>query len=153
LYQLHTPDPKVPIEDSVGALVELREEGKIAHIGLSNVGRGHIAKALDVTPIASVQNRYNVTDRSSEKVLDFCAERAIAFLPWGPIQTGADDVLDGVAAEVGATRAQVALAWLLRRSPVVLPIPGTSNVAHLAENVGAKDVALTDEQAGRIGPT
>jgi aryl-alcohol dehydrogenase-like predicted oxidoreductase len=150
LYQLHMPDPDVPIEDSVGALVELREAGKIDRIGLSNVGRGHIAKALDVTPIASVQNRYNVKDQTSNKVLDFCAERGIAFLPWGPIQTGADEALDEVAAEVGATPSQVALAWLLARSPVMLPIPGTSKVAHLEENVGATAVVLDDELRARL---
>jgi pyridoxine 4-dehydrogenase len=150
LYQLHTPDPAVPIEESVGALVELRDEGKIEHIGLSNVGRGHIAKALELTPVASVQNRLNHTDRSSDKVLDFCSERGIAFLPWGPIQTGNDEALDEVAAEVGATPSQVALAWLLERSPTMLPIPGTSKIAHLEENVAAARVDLSADQLARL---
>ena len=152
LYQLHTPDPGVPFAESVGALVELREEGKIAHIGLSNVGRTHILQALEITPIASVQNRFNHLDRTSEKVLNLCTERGIVFLPWAPIQTGPDGPLRAVAAEVGATPSQVALAWLLHRSPVILPIPGTSSFSHLEENVAAARVRLDAVQFARLEP-
>jgi len=150
LYQLHTPDPAVPFADSMGALIELRDEGKIAHIGLSNIGRGHIQEALELTPIASVQNRFNHTDRASERVLELCAARGIAFLPWGPLQTGADAPLEALAAETGARPSQVALAWLLGRSPVMLPIPGTSQIAHLEENVAAASLRLTEAQLGRL---
>ncbi len=150
LYQLHTPDPAVPLVESIGALLELRDEGKIAEIGLSNVGRSHILQASELTPIASVQNRFNLRDRSSEKVLDLCAERGITFLPWGPIMTGDDEVLRSVAAEIGVSMTQVALAWLLRRSPVILPIPGTSSITHLEDNCGAVDVTLSDNQFERL---
>jgi pyridoxine 4-dehydrogenase len=150
LYQLHTPDPAVPFAESVGALIELRQEGKIDHIGLSNVGRGHIAQALELTPIASVQNRFNHRDRSSEKVLDLCTEKGIAFLPWGPIQTGNDESVKAVAANLGATSSQVALAWLLRRSPVMLPIPGTSSRAHMEENAAAAVLQLTSDHLARL---
>jgi aryl-alcohol dehydrogenase-like predicted oxidoreductase len=151
LYQLHTPDPAVPFSESVGALVDLRDEGKIAHIGLSNVGRGHILQALELTPIASVQNRFNHNDRTSERVLELCAERGIVFLPWGPIQTGDDAALKAVAEEAGADPSQVALAWLLSRSPVMLPIPGTSKIAHLEHNMAAARLRLSDDQLGRLG--
>ena len=152
LYQLHTPDPAVPFADSIGALVELREEGKIAHIGLSNVGRGHILQALELTPIASVQNRFNHNDRASERVLELCAERGIVFLPWGPIQTGDDAALAAVAAEAGAQPSQVALAWLLGRSPAILPIPGTSKVTHLEQNMAAARLQLSAGQLERLAP-
>jgi aryl-alcohol dehydrogenase-like predicted oxidoreductase len=150
LYQLHTPDPSVPFEDSVGALVALRDEGKIAQIGLSNVNRKHLATALTLAPIASVQNRYNHTDRSSERVLEMCEEAGVVFLPWGPIQIGDDPALAAVAAEVGATPQQTALAWLLHRSPLILPIPGTSSMAHLEENVASATLRLTDGQLARL---
>lgn len=153
LYQLHTPDPKVPFEESVGALVELRDEGKIGHIGLSNIGRRHLATALELTPIATVQNRYNHADRDSDRLLDACEARGIAFLPWGPIQTGHDAALAAVAADVGATPQQVALAWLLHRSPVMLPIPGTSSMTHLEENVAAAGVALDMNQLASLDET
>jgi aryl-alcohol dehydrogenase-like predicted oxidoreductase len=152
LYQLHAPDPNVPVAESVGALIELRDEGKLAHIGLSNVGRTHLLAALELTPIASVQNRFNHHDRSSEKVLDLCAERGIAFLPWGPIQTGDDAPLRAVADEAGITPSQTALAWLLYRSRVMLPIPGTSSAAHLEENMAANDVTLDPAQLARLDP-
>jgi aryl-alcohol dehydrogenase-like predicted oxidoreductase len=152
LYQLHGPDPNVPTAEAVGALMELREEGKLAHIGLSNVGRTHLLEALELTPIASVQNRFNHHDRSSEKVLDLCAERGIAFLPWGPIQTGDDAPLRAVASEAGITPSQAALAWLLYRSPVILPIPGTSSTTHLEENMAADGVTLHPEQLARLDP-
>ena len=149
LYQLHMPDPNVPLEDSVGTLVELRDEGKLRHIGLSNVNRKHLSAALALTPIASVQNRYNPTDRSSERVLEMCEEHGIAFLPWGPISVDAA-ALATVAARHDATAQQVALAWLLARSPVMLPIPGTSSVTHLEENIAAADLDLNEDDLAAI---
>jgi pyridoxine 4-dehydrogenase len=140
LYQLHRPDPKVPFEESVGALVELKNEGKIRHIGLSNVTTDQVEQAQKLTRIVSVQNRYSVYARSSESVLEFCSLEEIAFLPWRPVE-GGELAAAGVVAEIarrnGATPAQVALAWLLEHSPVMLPIPGTSKVAHLEENLGS----------------
>jgi pyridoxine 4-dehydrogenase len=148
LYQLHTVDPKVPIEDSVGALAELREEGKIRHIGLSNVGVEEIERAQDIVPIVSVQNHYNVGDRASEDELRFCQEAGIAFLPYFPLATGDLAKPGGVLAEIagahGSTPAQVALAWLVQHSPVTLPIPGTSSVAHFDENREAAELELED---------
>jgi aryl-alcohol dehydrogenase-like predicted oxidoreductase len=154
LYQLHAPDPAVPFEDSVGALIELRDAGKICHIGLSNVNEDHLARALGLTPVASVQNRYNLADRSCEKVLDLCATHGIAFIPWSPTKTGHHGAIAEVATEHDATPTQVALAWLLRRSPVVLPIPGTSSIAHLEENMTAANLELSDRQLQRLeGPS
>jgi len=148
LYQLHRPDPQVPIEESVGALVELQQAGKIRHIGLSNVSVPELRRVLALTPVVSVQNLYNLTNRSSAAVLDFCAENGIGFIPWIPIASGAlagaDSPVATIARSHGATPAQLALAWLLRRSPVMLPIPGTSKVDHLEENMKAADVTLSD---------
>jgi pyridoxine 4-dehydrogenase len=148
LYQLHRPDRRVPFEDSVWTLAELREEGKLRHVGLSNVGVGEISLALDIVPIVSVQNRYNLTDRSSEAVIEACEREGIAFIPWYPLATGKlarpGGPVDEIAGRHGATPAQVALAWLLAKSPVMLPIPGTSSVKHLEENVAAADLRLTD---------
>jgi aryl-alcohol dehydrogenase-like predicted oxidoreductase len=149
LYQLHAPDPKVPFEDSIGALVQLRDEGKVRHVGLSNVNRKHLATAVRITPIASVQNRYNPTDRRSERVLEMCEEHGIAFLPWGPISVD-NEAIDEIASREHATPQQVALAWLLARSPVMLPIPGTSSIAHLEANVGALDLELSDEDVAAV---
>jgi len=150
LFQLHRIDPKVPLEDQLGELAKLREEGKIRHLGLSEVSVAEIDRARAITGIASVQNLYNLADRRSEAVLDHCEASGLGFIPWFPIATGelaqAGGKLDGVAGALGATPAQVALAWLLRRSPAMLPIPGTSSVAHLEENVAARDLRLTDEQ-------
>ncbi len=147
LYQLHRPDRRVPFEDSVWALAELREEGKIRHIGLSNVGVRELSLALDIVPIVSVQNRYNLTDRSSGGVLETCEREKIAFIPWFPLATGKlarpGGPLDEISGRYGVTPAQVALAWLLAKSPVMLPIPGTSSLAHLEENVAAVDLRLT----------
>jgi pyridoxine 4-dehydrogenase len=147
LYQLHRPDRRVPFENSVLALAELREEGKIRHVGLSNVGVEEISLALDIVPIASVQNRYNLNDRSSEAVIEACEREGIAFIPWYPLATGKlarpGGPVDEIAGRHGATPAQVALAWLLARSPMMLPIPGTSSVKHLEENVAAADLRLT----------
>jgi pyridoxine 4-dehydrogenase len=151
LYQLHRPDPRVPIEDSVGALVELKAEGKIRHIGLSNVSEHQLRQAQHLTPVVSIQNRYNVGDRASESLIDLCEEETLAFLPWAPIQDrGANPALEEVAARHGATPTQVVLAWLLARSPALLPIPGTGSVAHLEENVAAAGLELSDEEVDRL---
>jgi pyridoxine 4-dehydrogenase len=152
LLQLHTVDPRVPYEESVGAIAELQREGKVRRVGVSNVDVEHLRRARAVTEIVSVQNRYSLWDRRSEAVLEACEAAGIAFIPWAPIGGTVEDRarLAEVAREVGATETQVALAWLLRRSPVVLPIPGTSSVAHLEENVAAASVELSDEQARRL---
>jgi aryl-alcohol dehydrogenase-like predicted oxidoreductase len=150
LYQLHRIDPKVPVEESLGALTQLQSEGKIRHIGLSEVSVAELRQARESAEIVSVQNRYNLADRSSEEVVDYCEAENLAFIPWYPIATGTLAAPDGplakMSADQGATPAQLALAWLLRRSPVILPIPGTSSVAHLEENVAAASVQLTDDQ-------
>src|SRR5687768_3646233 len=147
LYQLHRPDPRIAFEDSVWALALLRDEGKIRHVGLSNVGVRELELALDIVPIVSVQNRYNLTDRSSEAVIETCEREGIAFIPWFPLATGQlarpGGDLDEIAHRHGATPAQVALAWLLANSPVMLPIPGTSSVQHLEENVAATELKLS----------
>jgi aryl-alcohol dehydrogenase-like predicted oxidoreductase len=147
LYQFHRPDPAVPYEESVGELVRLKEEGKIRHIGLSNVDPEQLDKALAMTEIVSVQNRYNLVDRSSEAVLDKCNSLGIAFLPWFPLAasqlTRAEYRVEEVASEHRAAPGQLALAWLLARSPVVLPIPGTSSVEHLEENIAAASITLS----------
>jgi pyridoxine 4-dehydrogenase len=150
LYQLHAPDPNVPYEESLGALIELREEGKIAHIGISNVSVELLEQALAMTEIVTVQNRFNLTDRASEDVLDACTERGIGFIPWFPLATGQlaqpGGPLDDAARAHDATPGQIALAWLLARSPIMLPIPGTSKVAHLEDNIAAAQVRLTDDE-------
>ncbi|MGH3036177.1 MAG: aldo/keto reductase [Gaiellaceae bacterium] len=155
LYQLHRPDPKVPFEESVGELARLREEGKIRHVGLSNVDVDQLARAQAIVPVVSVQNRYNLADRRSEDVLAACEEQGIAFFPWWPLAVGdlaePGGRLDAVARAHGATPAQVALAWLLARSPVVCPIPGTASLEHLEENVAAARLALTDEELATLG--
>jgi aryl-alcohol dehydrogenase-like predicted oxidoreductase len=153
LYQLHRVDPTVPLADQIGALRLLQEQGKVRHVGLSEVTVAELVEAEKITPIASVQNRYSVTDRASEDVLEYCERRGIAFIPWLPVARtlgGATDAIGTIAARIGATRAQVALAWLLRRSPVVLPIPGTSSRAHLEENVAAASVSLGDDDLARL---
>jgi len=141
LYQLHRIDPKVPAEDQLGALKELRAQGKIRHIGLSEVSVGEIQQARKIVPIVSVQNRYSITDRGSEDVLDYCEKENLGFIPWFPLAAGkvssADSPIGHVAARLKATPSQVALAWLLARSPAVLPIPGTSKVEHLEENLAS----------------
>jgi pyridoxine 4-dehydrogenase len=147
LYQLHTVDREVPFEDSLGALIELRDEGKIAHIGLSNVDVEQLETGLDMTPIVSVQDRYSLADRDTEDVLDACTRRGLGFIPWFPLDTGSlarsGGPLGAIATRRGATPAQVALAWLLARSPVMLPIPGTSSIGHLEENMAAADIELS----------
>jgi pyridoxine 4-dehydrogenase len=144
VYQLHRPDPAVPLEESVGALVRLKDEGKIRHISLSNVTVQQLHQAQRLTPIVSVQNRYSVTDRESEPVLEECSLLEIPFLPWRPLadQVATDSPIAEIARRVGATPGQVAIAWLLAHSPVLLPIPGTSSVAHLEENCSAAQLEL-----------
>jgi pyridoxine 4-dehydrogenase len=150
LYQLHTVDPKVPIEDSVAALAELQEEGKIRHIGLSNVSVEEIERAQQIVPIVSVQNHYNVGDRASEDELRFCEEAGLAFLAYFPLGRGdlakPGSAVAEIASRHGATPGQVALAWLLQHSPVTLPIPGTSRVAHFDENREAAELELEDDE-------
>jgi pyridoxine 4-dehydrogenase len=152
LYQFHRPDPKVPLADSIGALQALKDEGKIRHIGVCNVNDDQLGQVLALTPVVSVQNRYGHGDRSSESVLDRCEQESLAFLPWAPLGGGTvtDPVVDRIADAHGATARQVALAWLLARSPVMVPIPGTSSVAHLEENVAAVTVSLTPEEVGEL---
>jgi pyridoxine 4-dehydrogenase len=154
LYQLHRPDSSIAFEDTVWALAELRDEGKIRHVGLSNVGVREIVRALDIVPIVSVQNRYNLTDRSSEAVIETCEREGLAFIPWYPLATGKlarpGGPLDEISTRHDATPAQVALAWLLARSPIMLPIPGTSSVEHLEENVAAADLRLTEEDLAAL---
>lgn len=150
LYQLHAPDDNVPYEESLGALIELREEGKIAHIGVSNVSVELLEQALAMTEVVTVQNRYNLADRASEDVLDACTERGIGFIPWFPLATGQlaqpGGPLDEMARAHDASPSQIALAWLLGRSPVMLPIPGTSKVSHLEENIAGAQVRLDDDE-------
>ena len=149
LYQLHRIDPKVPLDDQIGTLVDLEKEGKIRHIGLSEVTVQQIEAVRRLTPIVSVQNRFNLIDRASEPVLDYCARERLGFIPWFPLATGRLTDADGAVARVSqrlhATPAQIALAWLLRKSPVMLPIPGTASVAHLEENADAALVNLDQE--------
>ncbi len=146
VYQLHRPDPDVPLEESVGALVELKDEGKIRHIGLSNVDIDQIEPAEKLTPIVSVQNRYSLLDRTSESVLEVCSQEDMAFIPWNPLEVGELTRAGGGVSEIArrhhATPGQVVLAWLLAHSPAMLPIPGTSRVSHLEENLGAATLQL-----------
>jgi aryl-alcohol dehydrogenase-like predicted oxidoreductase len=154
LFQLHRIDPLVPLAEQLGVLAELQQEGKIRHIGLSEVSVEEIRSAREVATIATVQNLYNLVNRRSEDVLELCEREDIGFIPWFPIATGElarpGGPLDPIARETGATPAQLALAWLLRRSPVMLPIPGTSSVAHVQENVEAATLALTDGQFSEL---
>jgi pyridoxine 4-dehydrogenase len=147
LYQLHRIDPTVPLADQVGALRQLQDEGKVRHVGLSQVTVDQLRDAEQITPIASVQNRYNLTDRADDDVLEYCQRRRIAFIPWLPVapmtRGGAADSITAVANRLQATPTQIALAWLLHRSPVMLPIPGTSSQAHLEENVAAASLSLS----------
>ena len=155
LWQLHRVDPKVPAAEQFGLLADLVAEGKVRHVGLSEVTVAQVDAARRVVPVAAVQNRYNLAERGAEPVLEHCARHGIGFIPWYPLLTGRlaepGGALADAAARHGATPAQVALAWLLARSPVVLPIPGTSRVAHLEENVAAAALALDAAEVGRIG--
>jgi aryl-alcohol dehydrogenase-like predicted oxidoreductase len=158
LYQLHRIDPRTPIEESLGALKRMQEAGKIGHIGLSEVTQAEIEEAEKIVPIVSVQNRYSVADRRHEETLNYCERRGIAFLPWypmaagKPMQAGGESAerLAAVAERHGATVPQLMLAWLLQRSPVMLPIPGTSKVAHLEENVEATGITLSKEEWAEV---
>ena len=151
LYQFHRPDPAVPLEDSVGALVTLKEQGKIRHIGLSNVSEKQLRRAQALTPIVSIQNRYNVDDRRSESMVDLCEQEEMIFLPWAPIQD-----LDGnrpvqeLARRHNVEPRQVVLAWLLARSPSILPIPGTGSVPHVEDNVAAAAIELTPAEVASV---
>jgi pyridoxine 4-dehydrogenase len=154
LYQFHRPDPVVPFEDSVGELVALREEGKIRHIGLSNVDVALFERASALTPIVSVQNRYNASDRATEPLIELAGTRGFAFIPWAPVggyRPGAGDGLATAAKRLGASPVQVAIGWQLARSPQMLPIPGTSSVAHLEENIAAAAIELSDDDLALIG--
>ena len=154
LWQLHRIDPKVPVEESLGKIAELQKAGKIRHVGLSEVKPKEIEQARKVIEIASVQNQYNLSDRQHEDVVDYCDENGIAFIPWFPVAAGKlaqpGGPLDKVAKQHGATVSQLSLAWLLHRSKVILPIPGTSSVEHLEENIAAANVHLNDEEWSRI---
>jgi pyridoxine 4-dehydrogenase len=154
LFQLHRIDPLVPAAEQFGALKRLQEEGKVRHIGLSEVTVEQIVQARSVIDIASVQNLYHLTDHHYDDVLAYCEQHAIAFVPWKPIargeHTSAHGQLGAVADELGATPTQTALAWLLHRSPIVVPIPGTSSITHLEENAAAARLALSDEQFARL---
>jgi aryl-alcohol dehydrogenase-like predicted oxidoreductase len=151
LYQQHRPDPAVPYEETIGALVDLKEQGKIRHVGLSNVDEGHLRIAQSMVPVVSVQNRYNVSDRRSESMLDLCEQEQIAFLPYSPVQDfEGNTVVSDTAARHGVTVMQVLLAWLLARSPVMLPIPGTGSVAHLEENTTAATIQLDPAEVAAI---
>ena len=155
LYQLHSPDPRVPLEDSLGALKELQDEGKIRHIGISNVSLEEFERARELVDVVTVQNRFNLVDRHSEDVLDACEEAGIGFIPWFPLAMGdlarPGGLLDEVARAHGATPGQVATAWLLARSPAILPIPGTSSVEHLEENLAAGELRLSDAEVDGLG--
>jgi pyridoxine 4-dehydrogenase len=155
LYQLHSPDPQVPWEDSVGAMKALQDEGKIRHAGISNVSVDELERAREIVEVVTVQNRYNLEDRRSEDVLQRCEELDIGFIPWFPLATGdlarSGGPLDRIARAHDAKPAQIALAWLLARSPVMLPIPGTSSVEHLEENARAAEIELSEDELAEIG--
>jgi pyridoxine 4-dehydrogenase len=156
LYQFHRPDPDVPLEESLGVFVEAKRAGKIRHIGLSNVSLEELERALAMTEIVSVQNRYSALDRHSQQVLEECARRGIAFIPWFPLAAGeatvAGGALETVARAHGATSGQIALAWLLAVSPAMLPIPGTSRIEHLEENVAAAEIVLSAADLEALSP-
>jgi aryl-alcohol dehydrogenase-like predicted oxidoreductase len=151
LYQFHSPDPKVPLADSLGALAELKAEGKIRHVGVSNFSPEQVAEAQRIVPVVSVQNRYNSRDRSSEPVLDLCTQEALAFLPWAPIQeTERIAAVLTAAKRLGVSERQVALAWLLAHSPQILPIPGSGSPEHVEDNIAAAGLELTAEEYNSI---
>ena len=154
LYQLHVPDPKVPYEESIGALADLRDEGKIRHVGISNVDPKQLETARSIVPIAAVQNRYNIAQRDASDLVDACERAGIAFLPYRPLATGdlasPGGPLPEIATKHDATTEQVALAWLLHRSPVIVPIPGTSSVAHLEANVAAADISFAKSEMAAL---
>jgi pyridoxine 4-dehydrogenase len=151
LYYLHRVDPETPLADSLGAIAEYRDAGKIKEVGISAVDVAQVEAAREVVPIAAVQNHYNVAERSSDDVVDYCEENGIVFVPYYPLKGGGPSGLDEIAERHGASSAQIALAWLLRRSPVMLPIPGTLSIEHLRENLGALDIELTDDDFEALG--
>jgi pyridoxine 4-dehydrogenase len=157
LYQLHSPDPRVPLEDSMGALKGLQDEGKIRHVGVSNVSVEELERARAVVEVVTVQNRYNLTERHSESVLEACERDGLGFIPWFPLAIGElarrGGPLDDLARRHDAAPGQLALAWLLARSPVMLPIPGTASVEHLEENVAAQSIELAAEEVERLEAT
>jgi pyridoxine 4-dehydrogenase len=153
IYQLHTVDPRVPLAESIGALVELQKQGKIRHIGVSNVNPAQLEEARRLAAIVSVQNRYNLEDRAHEAVLEACGKHKLAFIPWYPLGSGGlakSQKLAEIAARHGATASQVALAWLLHRSPVMLPIPGTASIAHFEENLAARTLQLDAKELSAL---
>jgi pyridoxine 4-dehydrogenase len=151
LYQWHRPDSSVPFEDSLGALITLKEQGKIRHLGLSNVTEKQLRSAQELTPIVSIQNRYNVDDRKSESLVDLCEQEQFVFLPWAPISgLDSNQVVKELAAGHGVSTRQVVLAWLLARSPSILPIPGTGSVSHLEDNIAAAGIELTPAEVASV---
>jgi pyridoxine 4-dehydrogenase len=151
LYQFHRPDPNIPLEESIGALAELKDQGKIRHIGISNVTENQLQRAEKITPIVSVQNRYNVVDRASESMVDLCEQEELAFLPWAPIQEADEvDVITYAARNHGYTPRQIVLAWLLARSPRILPIPGTGSPEHVEANIAAAGIKLDQNEVAAI---
>lgn len=153
LYQLHAPDPRVPYEESVGAIKELQDEGKVRYVGVSNVSLRELQTARAIVAVVTVQDRYSLTDRASQDVLDACERDGLGFIPWYPLAAGAlgsDGVVHEIARAHGASPFQVAIAWLLRSSPVTLPIPGTKSIEHLEENVAAAGLELSDEELARL---
>jgi aryl-alcohol dehydrogenase-like predicted oxidoreductase len=150
LYQLHRPDPKVPLAESIGTLAELKAEGKIRHIGVSNFSEEQLREAEAITPVVSVQNRYNVTDRSSETMVDLCEQESRVFLPWAPISESDNVPLRTAAERRGVSTRQIAIAWLLARSPQILPIPGSGSAEHVAENIAAASIELDGEEYNAI---
>lgn len=151
LYQFHRPDPAVPLEDSIGALVTLKEQGKIRHIGLSNITERQLRRAQQLTPIVSMQNRYNVDDRRSESLVDLSEQEQLVFLPWAPIQNlDGNPVIQELAQRHDASPRQVVIAWLLARSPQILPIPGTGSVSHLEDNIAAAGIKLNPAEVAAV---
>jgi pyridoxine 4-dehydrogenase len=151
LYQFHRPDPAVPLEDSIGALVTLKDQGKIRHIGLSNVNEEQVRRAQHLTPIVSIQNRYNVDDRRSEPLVDLCEQEQMVFLPWAPIQNLDDNpIVQEIAQHHNVAPRQIVLAWLLARSPSILPMPGTGSPSHLDDNVAAAAIKLTPAEVASV---
>ena len=146
LYYLHRVDPETPLETSLAAIREYRDQGKIRHVGVSEVGVEEIERAREIVPIAAVQNRYNLSERKHEEVVDYCAERQIVFVPYFPLRGDGGPALREIAEAHRATPSQIKLAWLLKRSPMMLPIPGTLSLEHLQENLAALDIELTDEE-------
>lgn len=151
LYQFHRPDPEVPVADSIGALADLKAEGKIRHIGVSNMSEAQLREAQQVTPIVSIQNRYNAGDRASETIVDLCEQEQILFLPWAPIQNADDNrAVSDAATRHGVSSRQVVLAWMLARSPQILPIPGSGSAGHVQANIEAAGIQLGPDEIAAI---